>query len=113
MRSPPSALVSPATAAMVSALLTPPALPPAATVVAPWQGRIVPTHQQAPTHVSLVVSVDWEGTRFNAEDLAAFRQFREDFPSVRLTHFLNAAYYTQLAPDDVRMSELSFHLSSR
>ena len=52
--------------------------------------------------VHVVVSVDWEGTRFNAEDLAAFRQFREDFPSVRLTHFLNAAYYTQLAPDDVR-----------
>lgn len=52
--------------------------------------------------VHVVVSVDWEGTRFNAEDLAAFRKFREDFPSVRLTHFLNAAYYTQLAPDDVR-----------
>ena len=52
--------------------------------------------------VHIVVSVDWEGTRFNAEDLAAFRKFREDFPSVRLTHFLNAAYYTQLAPDDVR-----------
>ena len=52
--------------------------------------------------VHVVVSVDWEGTRFNAEDLAVFRKFREDFPSVRLTHFLNAAYYTQLAPDDVR-----------
>ena len=52
--------------------------------------------------VHVVVSVDWEGSRFNAEDLAAFSQFRDDFPNVRLTHFLNAAYYTKLAPDDVR-----------
>ena len=51
--------------------------------------------------VHVVVSVDWEGSGFGADDLAAFRQFREDFPNVRLTHFLNAAYFTKLAPDDV------------
>ena len=52
--------------------------------------------------VHVVVSVDWEGSHFNAEDLTAFSQFRDDFPNVRLTHFLNAAYYTKLAPGDVR-----------
>lgn len=51
--------------------------------------------------VHIVVSVDWEGSGFGAEDLAAFRQFRDDFPDIPLTHFLNAAYFTRLAPDDV------------
>eukprot|EP00310_Coccolithus_braarudii_P017607 CAMPEP_0183349284 /NCGR_PEP_ID=MMETSP0164_2-20130417/13515_1 /TAXON_ID=221442 /ORGANISM="Coccolithus pelagicus ssp braarudi, Strain PLY182g" /LENGTH=526 /DNA_ID=CAMNT_0025520981 /DNA_START=88 /DNA_END=1668 /DNA_ORIENTATION=+ len=57
-----------------------------------------------PTLASLlhvVVSVDWEGSSFDPENLAAFRQFRADFPNVPLTHFLNAAYFTKLAPDDV------------
>jgi len=51
--------------------------------------------------VHVVVSVDWEGSGFDDEDLAAFCQFRDDFPNVPLTHFLNAAYFTRLAPDDV------------
>jgi len=51
--------------------------------------------------VHVVVSVDWEGSGFDDEDLAAFRRFRDDFPDVPLTHFLNAAYFTRLAPEDV------------
>lgn len=51
--------------------------------------------------VRVVVSVDWEGSGFEAENLAAFREFRDDFPNVPLTHFLNAAYFTRLAPDDI------------
>merc|ERR1711920_939633 len=98
-------------------LITPPALPPA------WQKGALPRQPalppawlgSSPSHgclfrkrmrngwrgVHVVVSVDWEGSGFDAEDLAAFRQFRDDFPNVPLTHFLNAAYFTRLAPDDV------------
>ena len=50
---------------------------------------------------SVVVSVDWEGSGFDEEDLAAFRQFRDEFPEVPLTHYLNAAYFTRLTPTDV------------
>lgn len=69
-------------------------------------GRVVPTAvpPASPTpeaSVSVVVSVDWEGSGFEPEDMAAFCQFREDFPHVPITHFLNAAYFTRLAPDDV------------
>ena len=49
----------------------------------------------------VVVGVDWEGSGFNDENLAAFSRFRDDFPNVRLTHFLNAAYFTRLEPNDV------------
>jgi len=51
--------------------------------------------------VHIVVSVDWEGSGFDDEDLAAFSAFRDDFPNIPLTHFLNAAYFTRLAPDDL------------
>jgi len=49
----------------------------------------------------VVVSVDWEGSGFEADDLAAFCEFRDDFPNIPLTHFLNAAYFTRLGPNDV------------
>ena len=41
--------------------------------------------------VSIVVSVDWEGSGFTDDDMAAFCRFRNDFPDIALTHFLNAA----------------------
>jgi hypothetical protein len=53
----------------------------------------------SPVHV--VVSVDWEGWGLEAKELDAYRQLRDDYPHVSLTHYLNAAYYTRLAPDDV------------
>lgn len=66
------------------------------------------SHPSSPSDVSngwrgvhIVVSVDWEGSGFDDEDLAAFSSFRDDFPNVPLTHFLNAAYFTRLAPDDL------------
>ena len=49
----------------------------------------------------MVVSVDWEGQGFTSENLDAFRRFRDDFPNVPITHFLNAAYFTSLEPGDV------------
>ena len=55
--------------------------------------------RQSEAHV--VVSVDWEGSGFDDADLAAFNDFRDEFPDIPLTHFLNAAYFTRLAPDDV------------
>ena len=51
--------------------------------------------------VQVLVTVDWEGSGFDEEDLAAFRQFRDEFPEVPLTHYLNAAYFTRLTPTDV------------
>jgi hypothetical protein len=45
----------------------------------------------------VTVSVDWEGYSLSESDLSAFASFRELFPSVPLTHFLNAAYYTRNA----------------
>jgi len=51
--------------------------------------------------VSVVVSVDWEGSGFDAENMEAFCQFRNEFPHVPLTHFLNPSYFTRLAPNDV------------
>lgn len=51
--------------------------------------------------VRVVVSVDWEGSGFDDADLAAFAAFRDDFPNVPLTQFLNAAYFTRLDPNDV------------
>jgi len=58
-------------------------------------------HRKRSGGVNIVVSVDWEGSGFDAEDLAAMSQFRDDFPNVPLTHYLNAAYFTKLAPNDV------------
>ena len=51
--------------------------------------------------VRIVVGVDWEGSGFDDDDLAEFQRFRDDFPNVPLTQYLNAAYFTRLAPDDV------------
>ena len=100
------------------AAVGPPAgLPPLTKAPLPLlQGTVVPSKAPAATTprrssrssrkrgwrgVRVVVSVDWEGTGFNEEDMEAFCQFRDDFPNVPLTHFLNAAYFTRLAPDDV------------
>ena len=71
--------------AALQATLLPPALTPR------WRGA----------GVQVVVGVDWEGSGFEDEDLAAFRRFRDEFPQVPLTHFLNAAYYTKLEANDV------------
>jgi len=52
-------------------------------------------------NLHIVVSVDWEGSGFEDENMEAFCQFRDEFPKVKLTHFLNPAYFTKLAPNDI------------
>lgn len=45
--------------------------------------------------VQIVVTVDWEGRDLLPENLGAMKKLREDYPSVRLVQFLNAAYFTK------------------
>ncbi|HBP18632.1 MAG TPA: hypothetical protein DEA08_12710 [Planctomycetes bacterium] len=49
----------------------------------------------SPGQVYLSLSVDWEGRDLTDENLGAMERFRERFPTLPLTHFLNAAYYTK------------------
>lgn len=53
----------------------------------------------ASPHLNLVMSVDWEGEDLNDQNLNAMNSFREQFPQIKLIHFLNAAYYTK--PDSI------------
>jgi hypothetical protein len=46
-------------------------------------------------NVNLFISVDWEGFSLDSENLDAFRQFRNDYPNIKIIHFLNAAYFTK------------------
>lgn len=45
--------------------------------------------------VQVVISVDWEGYSLEPDNLAAFRKFREDYPQIKIIHFLNPAYFTK------------------
>jgi hypothetical protein len=45
--------------------------------------------------IKVIVTVDWEGRELADENLAAMEKLRADYPSVRLTQFLNAAYFTK------------------
>lgn len=69
-----------------------------------WEdaGREVWSRVEAPA-LRIVISVDWEGRDLRAENLSAMESFRDEFPALPLTHFLNAAYYTKpgLAPADL------------
>jgi len=49
--------------------------------------------------IEMVVSVDWEGEELAEDNLAAFRAFRDKNPEIRITHFLNAAYFTKPGAD--------------
>jgi predicted deacetylase len=55
--------------------------------------------------VRIVVSVDWEGRSLEAENLAAFNAFRNDYPKIPLQLFLNAAYYTKADADPKLVTE--------
>lgn len=54
--------------------------------------------------IQLFVSVDWEGREIAEANLAAMERLHVHFPQVKVTHFLNAAYFTKpdARPDDVR-----------
>ncbi len=46
--------------------------------------------------LQLVVTVDWEGRDLLDENLRAMEELERRFPDVRITHFLNAAYFTKI-----------------
>jgi hypothetical protein len=46
-----------------------------------------------PQKIHLIISVDWEGFSLDESNLEAFRRFRNDYPEVKIVHFLNAAYF--------------------
>lgn len=45
--------------------------------------------------VKLIMSVDWEGVSLDDKNLKEFKAFRENYPNIKIIHFLNAAYFTQ------------------
>jgi hypothetical protein len=49
--------------------------------------------------VNLIMSVDWEGFSLDAKNIEAFQQFRNDYPDIKIIHFLNAAYFTKAGAD--------------
>jgi hypothetical protein len=55
--------------------------------------------------LQLVISVDWEGMQISESNLAVMESFRDDFPEVPITHFLNAAYFTKPDADGAQIVE--------
>jgi hypothetical protein len=43
--------------------------------------------------INLIISVDWEGYSLEDYNLEAMRKFRDDYPNIKIVHFLNAAYF--------------------
>jgi len=54
----------------------------------------------------LVVSTDWEGRDLKLQNLAAMKNFRRDFPEVKIIQFLNAAYFTKPDADATQVRSL-------
>jgi hypothetical protein len=54
--------------------------------------------------VRIAISVDWEGRELSEANLAAVERFRQRFPEVPLTHFLNAAYFTKPGARDAEVA---------
>jgi hypothetical protein len=84
-------------------------------VMSLWVASIpVSAQVSTPLEVELVLSVDWEGDKLRTRDLDAMRAFRTRFPEVKLTHYLNAAYYTKswsTVPDAITKLIKSVHSS--
>jgi hypothetical protein len=53
------------------------------------------TKNATPNEVLLMVSVDWEGRDLTEANISAMESLRTRYPDVRITHFLNAAYFTK------------------
>ncbi|MCB0420567.1 MAG: hypothetical protein KDD61_06210 [Bdellovibrionales bacterium] len=45
--------------------------------------------------VELLISIDYEGDKIRTTDLEAIRQFQKQYPTIKLIHFMNAAYFTK------------------
>jgi hypothetical protein len=50
-------------------------------------------------HLQLLISVDWEGRDLLDANLSAMQTLRDDFPDLKIVHFLNAAYFTKPGAD--------------
>lgn len=57
--------------------------------------------------IKVLLSIDWEGTSLNHDDLAAIHSFRERHPAIPFVQFLNAAYYTHGRPPDVVTEQIN------
>jgi hypothetical protein len=55
--------------------------------------------------VRIAISVDWEGRDLAPSNLHAYAAFRAAHPSVPLTQFLNAAYFTKRDADSANVRE--------
>jgi hypothetical protein len=66
---------------------------------------LLTAHASAQGKMRVVVSVDWEGRGLEAENLAAFNSFRNDYPKIPLQLFLNAAYFTKEGADAKLVTE--------
>ncbi len=53
----------------------------------------------SPRPIILQLSQVWEGAEINPSSLAAIQEFRSQFSSISITHFLNPAYYTKPGAD--------------
>ncbi len=49
--------------------------------------------------VILLMSVDWEGAYISDENIQTIISFRDQFPEIKITHFINPAYFTQAGAD--------------
>ncbi len=49
--------------------------------------------------VRVIVSVDWEGADLRRDDLTAFAQLRDAYPSIPIVQFMNPAYFTKAKAD--------------
>ncbi|MGZ3743428.1 MAG: hypothetical protein ACXVB1_18355 [Pseudobdellovibrionaceae bacterium] len=59
----------------------------------------ISTHAGEIQKINLIISVDWEGFSLDDKNLEAFQKFRNDYPEVKIVHFLNAAYFLQKGAD--------------
>lgn len=70
----------------------------------PGDGARDATPPEPTGRVRVAVSVDWEGSDLEPENLDAMERFHAELPDVPLTHFLNAAYFTKTGADPARVA---------
>jgi hypothetical protein len=52
----------------------------------------------------LFMSVDWEGASLEDDNINTMRDFRDQFPEVKLIHFISPSYFTQAGADSAGFS---------
>ncbi len=60
------------------------------TLIAPTALKATPNKSPL---VHVIMTVDWEGRNLNPSNIAAMQQLRQDYPTLPILHYLNAAYY--------------------